>query len=214
MSLKPYIVLLIMVIPYFQFYVYSQEYSELILSNEYEALPKYEVGFSYYSHFRDYQLGGFYESRIDFSGEFGVRIGLPILAGLKLHQSYLYDKDETDKTTRFVLSGILFLRYYLINNLFCESGVGTGYGFYSFNNENGNLVWDWADIRISRFLIASGYDIHMNKDRSLVFRPSVHYSVIREKLPEYPDSPNNHIKKELGFSISAIIQFGTNSIKP
>ena len=95
MNLKLHIVFVFLIIFQFQENVIAQVINNENLPSENGGLPRFEIGFSYYSNFRDLQLGGFHESRIDFSGDFGVSIHPSIMVGLKLHQSYLQNKGES-----------------------------------------------------------------------------------------------------------------------
>lgn len=210
MSLKLHIVFILLLILHFQENVISQVKNDTNLSSENIGLPRFEVGFSYYSNFRDLQLGGFYESKIDFSGDFGVSLNPSIMIGLKLYQSYLLDNGESYRIQSFRMSGIPFFRYYLINNWYCETGIGFGYGFHTFRNDNGNIERERENIHLLRFLVASGYDIHLTSDNSLVLRPSVYYMFNKEKIPEYPESLNNSTKTEFAFSVSLIIHIYTS----
>ena len=209
MNLKLHIVFILLIILHFQENVISQVKNDTNLSGENIGLPRFEVGFSYYSNFRDLQLGGFYKSRIDFSGDFGISISPSIMVGLKLHQSFLQDKGESYKIQSFKMSGIPIFRYYLIKNWYCETGIGFGYGFHKFHDDSSNIERERENIHLLRFLIASGYDIHLTKNNSLVLRPSVYYMFKREKIPEYPESLNNSTETELAFSISLIIHIYT-----
>ncbi len=210
MNLKLHIVCILLIVFQFQENVISQVKNNGNLSSENIGLPRFEVGFSYYSNFRDLQIGGFYESRIDFSGDFGVSINPLIMVGFKLHQSYLQNKGESHQIQSFRMSGIPFFRYYFINNWYCETGIGLGYGFHSFRDDGYDIERDRENIHLLRCLIASGYDIHLTRDNSLVLRPSVYYMFKREKIPEYPESLNNSTETEFAFSISLIIHmYGT-----
>lgn len=205
MNLKLHMVFVFLIVLQFQENVIAQVKHNGNLPDEVGGLPRFEIGFSYYSNFRDLQLGGFYESRIDFSGDLGVTIHPSIMVGLKLHQSYLQNKGESYKIHSFRISSIPFFRYYPVNNWYCETGFGLGYGFHLFQDDGADLERDREDLFIGRILFASGYDIHVSKDRSLVLRPSINYMLIREKIPKYPDSPNNGTEKEFTFSFSLLI---------
>jgi hypothetical protein len=200
-----------MAIPHSQIDVFSQATAEINLSDEYDSLPKYEVGFSYYSHFRDYQHGYYYVSKIDFSGEFGYSLFSSMMVGINIHLTYESERAKSDGDGHSVprVSFGPYLRYYFNSSFYFESGIGLGRGKISFHDDSGNLMRDFEEVRLSRFHVAAGYDIPLTKKKSLVVRPSVYYMQKKQKIPEYPESANNNKESEIGLSISLIIHFYT-----
>lgn len=188
-----------------QLTIFSQYVSETNLEEEQEHFYRYALGFNYDLSIENYKSIEFDESNIDFSFDFGRFINPTIMIGVKLYHSYLHFSDESSETKGFRVSCIPIIRYYLIRGLFCESGVGLGYGFYSFHNDVNILLRDWEDIIIYRFLISTGYDIPINKNKSIIIRPSVYYMFKKDKIIKYPDSANNNKENEIGISVGFII---------
>lgn len=200
MNCRLYVILLFFIMTVFHNPVFSQDQTDKEYKNH-----KYAIGFNYYSNFNDFQAGGFYESEIDFDGEFGYSLNPSMVVGTKLHYSYLNAKDEDSRSMGSKFTLIPFYRYYLSKNLFFESGVGIGYGFYSFHNEINTLLREHEDIIIYRLLFATGYDLFINKGKSMVVRPSIHYMYKKEKILKYPNSANNNKENEFGISVGFII---------
>jgi hypothetical protein len=173
-----------------------------------DTIPKYAVGFSLFSIFRDYQIGAFYTSNIEINCEFGFIINGSWRAGIKLNHSTYTEaaKSDRDGGIYFRMTLIPFLQYYPINQLFIESGLGVGYGFISFRDNEGDLLRDWEDLFLYRHYISTGYDIPITKSKLLIIRPSVNLMQRYEKTPNYPVLPKKSKETEIGFTVSFIFQ--------
>lgn len=208
---KSHILFLLLMICQCQMYIHGQSIAIKGKSDLEGYYPKYATGINLYSHFGDYQLGGFSESIIEFSGEFGRFVKPSIVLGFRLHNAILIEKGEVviSGGTNFRLSLNPYFRYYMYGNLFSEASIGVGYGFNKFRNESGGLLREWENLLIYRYHFATGYDIDILKNKTLVIRPMIYIMQRHMKTPQYEEMPKNNKETETGISISFIINIYT-----
>jgi hypothetical protein len=173
------------------------------------GIHKYEVGLGLYSHFHDYNIGGFYETKIAVYSEINKYVSSSLVLGLRFDQLLLSDNPKN-----VVAGGIytqMFLipvvRYYILKGLFLDAGIGGGYGFSLTRQSEQGHFQDWRNIFLYHHHIASGFDFLPRGFERIILRPSIYYRFRSSYVPKNNTKYSKSKRNEFGITINFLIIF-------